>query len=325
MSSFGKVDLRGPGALPLVQRLADNNLDVAVGKVVYTQFLNTRGGVVADVTITRLESDAFRMVTGSAFIGHDLGWIQMHLDPADGAVDVREVTEDLACLGLWGPQARLVLSSISDSDLSNDANPYMTARPIHLAGFDVLAQRVTYVGELGWELYVPRERALAVWDALVGAGADHGLEVGGYKVLDCLRLEKGYRYLGMDVTVLENPYEAGLGFCVRLNKGAFIGRQALVQAKQAGPSRKLCTVTIGDEEFIPLYGGEAVLMDGEVVGRLRSAGYGFTVRRNIAYTYLPIERTQPGSTIEVEVFGQKLKGQVSPDVLHDPEGKRLVA
>ncbi len=161
MSSFGKVDLRGPGALPLVQRLADNNLDVAVGKVVYTQFLNTRGGVVADVTITRLESDAFRMVTGSAFIGHDLGWVQMHLDPADGAVDVREVTEDLACLGLWGPQARLVLSSISDSDLSNDANPYMTARPIHLAGFDVLAQRVTYVGELGWELYVPRERALA--------------------------------------------------------------------------------------------------------------------------------------------------------------------
>jgi len=325
MSSFGKVDLRGPGALPLVQRLADNNLDVAVGKVVYTQFLNTRGGVVADVTITRLESDAFRMVTGSAFIGHDLGWIQMHLDPADGAVDVREVTEDLACLGLWGPQARLVLSSISDSDLSNDANPYMTARPIHLAGFDVLAQRVTYVGELGWELYVPRERALAVWDALVGAGADHGLEVGGYKVLDCLRLEKGYRYLGMDVTVLENPYEAGLGFCVRLNKGAFIGRQALVQAKQAGPSRKLCTVTIGDEEFIPLYGGEAVLMDGEVVGRLRSAGYGFTVRRNIAYTYLPVERTQPGSPIEVEVFGQRLKGQVSPDVLHDPEGKRLVA
>jgi len=324
MSSFGKVDLHGPGALPLLQRLADNNLDADIGKVVYTQFLNTRGGVVADVTITRLATDAFRVVTGSAFIGHDLGWILMHLDPADGAVDVREVTEDLACLGLWGPQARQVLGSISDSDLSNSANPYMTARPIRLAGFDVLAQRVTYVGELGWELYVPRERAVPVWDALLAAGAGHGLEVGGYKVLDSLRLEKGYRYLGMDVTVLENPYEAGLGFCVRLNKGEFIGRQALVRAKQAGPSRKLCTVTVGGEDFIPLYGGEAVMMDGQVVGRLRSAGYGFTLRRNIAYSYLPIDRTQPGLPIEVEVFGKRLAGQVAADVLHDPEGKRLV-
>jgi 4-methylaminobutanoate oxidase (formaldehyde-forming) len=217
------------------------------------------------------------------------------------------------------------LGAISDSDISNTANPYMTARPIHLAGFDVLAQRVTYVGELGWELYVPRERALPVWDALVAAGASHGLEVAGYKVLDCLRLEKGYRYYGMDMTVLENPYEAGLGFCVRLNKGSFIGREPLLRAKQAGLSRKLWTVTVGGEDFVPLYGGEAVLMDGEVVGRLRSAGYGFTVRRNIAYTYLPAERAQPGFPIEVEVFGERLAGQVAPDVLHDPEGKRLVA
>jgi 4-methylaminobutanoate oxidase (formaldehyde-forming) len=159
----------------------------------------------------------------------------------------------------------------------------------------------------------------------MAAGAGQGMEVGGYKVLDCLRLEKGYRYLGMDVTVLENPYEAGLGFCVRLNKGDFIGREALVQAKRDGPARRLCTVTVGGEDFVPLYGGEAVLMDGEVVGRLRSAGYGFTVKRNIAYTYLPIGRTDPGLPVEVEVFGQRLTGQVAPDILHDAQGKRLVA
>lgn len=325
MSSFGKVDVRGPGALALLQRVADNDLDVPVGKVVYTQFLNTRGGVVADLTITRLAADHWRVVTGSAFIGHDLGWIQMHVDPADGPVELREVTEEYACLGLWGPKAREVLASVSESDVSNAAHPYMTARTIRVAGFEVLAQRVTYVGELGWELYVARERALPVWDALYAAGRDAGAEVGGYKVLDGLRLEKGYRYYGMDMTVLETPYEAGLGFCVRLNKGEFIGRQALLRAKAAGLRRRLCTLTIGDEDYLPLYGGEAVLRDGQVVGRLRSAGYGFTVRRNIAYSYLPTEWATPGLEIEVEVFGERVAGQVAPDVLHDPKGERLTA
>jgi len=325
MSSFGKVDVTGRGALPLLQRLADNNLDVAVGKVVYTQFLNTRGGVISDLTITRLGPESFRVITGSAFIGHDLGWIQMHLDPADGPVEVREVTEDFACLGIWGPRARDVLASVSDSDVSNAANPYMSALPIRLAGFDVVAQRVTYVGELGWELYVPRERAVPVWDAVFAAGREFGMEVGGYKVLDCLRLEKGYRYYGMDVTVLENPYEGVLGFCVKLNKGDFIGRQALVEAKASGLSKRLCTVTIGGKDFLPLYGGEAVSTNGRVVGRLRSAGYGFTVERNIAYTYLPIDQAKPGVPVEVEVFGERVAGQVAPDVLVDPEGKKLVA
>jgi len=325
MSSFGKVDVRGPGALALLQRVADNDLDVPVGKVVYTQFLNTRGGVVADLTITRLAADHWRVVTGSAFIGHDLGWIQMHADPADGPVELRDVTEDYACLGVWGPKAREVLASVSDSDVSNAAHPYMTARTIRVAGFEVLAQRVTYVGELGWELYVVRERALPVWDALYAAGVAAGGEVGGYKVLDGLRLEKGYRYYGMDMTVLETPYEAGLGFCVRLNKGEFIGRQALLRAKAAGLRRRLCTLTIGGEDYLPLYGGEAVLREGQVVGRLRSAGYGFTVRRNIAYSYLPNEWATPGLEIEVEVFGERVAGQVAPDVLHDPKGERLNA
>jgi glycine cleavage system aminomethyltransferase T/glycine/D-amino acid oxidase-like deaminating enzyme len=325
MSSFGKIDVRGPGALPLLHRVADNNLDVPVGKVVYTQFLNTRGGVLADLTITRLAADQFRVVTGSGFIGHDLGWIQMQQHPEDGAVEIRDVTEDLACFGLWGPAARQVLASVSDSDVSNTANPYMTARTIRVRGFDVLAARVTYVGELGWELYVPRERAEPIWDALIEAGRAFGLEVGGYKVLDSLRLEKGYRYYGMDVTPLENPYEAGLGFCVKLDKGEFIGRSALAEAKAGDLHRRLCTITVGGGEYLPLFGGEAVSMDGEIVGRLRSAGYGFTLGRNIAYTYLAPARAKPGVRLQVELFGDQVDGEVAPDVLFDPKGVNLAS
>lgn len=325
LSSFGKIEVEGPGALPLLQRVSDNNLDVAPGRVVYTQFLNTRGGVTADLTITRLAPDRFRVVTGSAFVGHDLGWLRMHVDPADGPVRLGEITEDEACLALWGPSARSILQSVTDRDLAAAAFPYMSAASIAVAGFDVIAQRVTYVGESGWELYVPRARATAVWDALRAAGADHGLEVGGYKVLDGLRLEKGYRYYGMDMTVLETPFDAGLGFCVRLGKGDFIGRQALVEAKARGLARRLSTVTVGEEAYLPLYGGEAVMIGGQVVGRLRSAGYGFTVGRNIAYTYLPPDRATPGTPIEVEVFGERLPGQVQADVLVDPEGAKLKA
>jgi 4-methylaminobutanoate oxidase (formaldehyde-forming) len=311
--------------LPLLQRVADNNLDVPVGKVVYTQFLNTRGGVLADLTMTRLAADQFRVVTGSGFIGHDLGWIQMQQHPEDGAVEIRDVTEDLACFGLWGPAARQVLASVSDSDVSNTANPYMTARPIRVRGFEVLAARVTYVGELGWELYVPRERAEPIWDALIEAGRAFGLEVGGYKVLDSLRLEKGYRYYGMDVTPLENPYEAGLGFCVKLDKGEFIGRSALAEAKAGDLHRRLCTITVGGGEYLPLFGGEAVSMDGEIVGRLRSAGYGFTLGRNIAYTYLAPARAKPGVRLQVELFGDQVDGEVAPDVLFDPKGVNLAS
>jgi 4-methylaminobutanoate oxidase (formaldehyde-forming) len=243
----------------------------------------------------------------------------------EGAVEIRDVTEDFACFGLWGPRARDLLAAVSDSNVSNGANPYMTARTIQVHGFEILAQRVTYVGELGWELYVPRERAEPVWDALIEAGPPFGLETGGYKVLDSLRLEKGYRYYGMDVTPLENPYEAGLGFCVKLAKGDFLGREALAHVKQAGTSRRLSTVCVGGEAYLPLFGGEAVTMEGEIIGRLRSAGYGFTLRRNIAYTYLPIGRAQPGSKINVEVFAEQVAGEVMPDVLYDPKGEHLTS
>ena len=325
MSSFGKIEVRGPGALPLLQRLTDSQMDVPEGRAVYTQFLNSRGGVEGDVTITRLGEDLFRVVTGSGFIGNDLGHLRLGLQPGDPPVEIRDVTEDYAVIGMWGPKAREVLRAVTSSDVSNEALPYMMARTIGIRGAKVLAQRMTYVGELGWEFYVEAAQAVQVWDALMAAGMAFGIEPGGYKVLDSLRLEKGYRYYSMDVTMLENPYEAGLGFCVRPGKGEFVGREALAKIKEKGLTQKLCTLTIGGEDYLTIYGGEAVLSGDKVVGRLRSAGYGFTVKKNIAYAYLPLSLCAPGSALHVEIFGQHVAAQVSPDVLHDPQGERLRA
>ena len=323
MTSFGKLDVRGPGALPLLQRLTDNDVGKPPGSVVYTQFLNSRGGIEADVTVIRLADERFRVVTGSGFVPGDLGWIRMHL-PRDGSVEVREVTDELAVIGLWGPAARRVLQGASRDDVSNAAFPYLAARSIRIGPAEVWAQRVTYVGELGWELYVPAGSAGAVWDALLAAGGPEGIRPVGYKALESLRLEKGYRYWSADITPSDNPYEAGLGFCVRLGKGDFIGREALVRAKAAGVARRLATVAIDPASTI--YGGEAVWQDGRVLGRLRSGGYGYTVGRNIGLVYLPVDLARAvGAPLEVEVFGDRVPAEVAPDVLYDPQGARIRA
>ena len=321
MTSFGKIDVRGPGALELLQRLADNNIDRSVGSIIYTQFLNRRGGIESDLTITRLGEDHFRVITGSAFVARDLGWLRLHA-PRDGSVRLEEVTEDLACVGIWGPLARDVLQEVTSSDVSNAGLPYMRARTIEFDGAEVLAQRVSYVGELGWELYCAPEAAPRLWDALLSAGHTHGIRPAGYKALDTLRLEKGYRYWSTDMTPEENPYEAGLGFCVRLEKGEFIGREALLKAKENGLERRLCTLTVGGNAW-NLYGGEAVRADGQVISRVRSGGYGYSVGKNIAFAYLPLQLSQQGTRLEVEIFGEPVEASVAADVLHDPQGERL--
>ncbi len=323
LSSFGKIEVSGKGALRLLQRLADNDVDRPLGSVIYTQFLNPTGGIEADLTITRLGEDLFQIITGSTFIANDLAWIRMHTEPYDSDVNIRDVTIERACLALWGPLARHVLQEVTEEDVSNSSLPYLTAKVIHIRGAEVLAQRVSYVGELGWELYLSPQWATQVWDALFDAGQKYDLEVGGYKVLDSLRLEKGYRYFTVDVTPLENPFEAGLGFCVRLEKEEFIGKQALSEIKQKGIQRKLCTLVLPDEAYVPLYGGEAIYFEGKVISRVRSAGYGFTLNRNIFYAYLPLELTQVGSSVEVEVFDERLPAEVAPTVLFDPKGERL--
>ena len=314
MTSFGKIQLDGPGALALLDRVAGNAIDRPVGSVVYTQLLDRRGGIAGDVTITRLGADRFRLVTGAGYVNSDLGWLRLEQREEDGPVEIRETTEDLCVVGMWGPRARNVLEGLTDDDVSVEGFPFMQARAIDIAGFNVFAQRVTYVGELGWEFYVEPTVAVQVWDRLMAAGRAVGIRPGGYRSLDSLRMEKGYRYYGTDLTLLDNPLEAGLGFCVRLDKGNFNGRDALVAAKAAGITRRLRTLLVGEHEYVTVYGGEAVYAEGSIVGRLRSCSYGFTVRRNVAYSYLPVG-LGPGARVEVEVFGQRVPAEVSTDAV----------
>lgn len=326
LTSFGKIEVKGKGALPLLQRLTSSNMDKPVGSAMYTQFLNTRGGIESDLTVTRLGEEHFRVITGSGFIANDLARIQMHADENDGEVSIRDITRENACLALWGPKARDVLQKITNNDVSNEAHPYLTTKPIEINGAKVLAQRVSYAGELGWELYIPNNRAAMVWDLLLEAGREFDMELGGYKVLDPLRLEKGYKYFTADITPMETPYEAGLGFCVDLNKGEFIGREALVRQKAEGIKRKLCTLVLTDTgEFTQIYGGEAIYHEGKVLTRVRSGGYGFTVKKNVLFAYLPMELAKQGSRFIVELIEGKREAEVTASTLYDPKGDKLRA
>ncbi|TMF08362.1 MAG: FAD-dependent oxidoreductase [Chloroflexi bacterium] len=305
MSSFGKIELTGPDALPHLERVAGNLIDRPVGSVVYTQLLEKNGGIVADVTITRLSQERFQLVTGAGFVNSDLGWLRLQASGESPRVGIRETSDELSVIGLWGPDARDVMQRVTIGDVSDSAFPFMTAQPLRIANTNLLAQRVTYVGELGWELYVDPARAGQVWDRLLDAGRDLGITPGGYRVLDSLRMEKGYRYYGTDIGPLDTPFEAGLGFCVHRDKWPSIRREV---------SRRLRTLAVGAEEYVPIYGGEAVHGDGRVVGRLRSCAYGFTVRKNLAYSYLPVE-LKPGAQVDVEVFGQMVPAVVTQDAV----------
>jgi glycine cleavage system T protein len=320
MTSFGKLELSGAGALPSLERVADNRIDRPVGSVVYTQFLDDRGGIVADVTVTRLAEDRFRVITGAGAIDSDRGWLELAAGETNGDVVIRDVTDELAVIGIWGPESRAVLEAITEDDVSGEALPFRRAKEVSVAGIPVLAQRITYVGELGFELYVERERAVQVWDRLVEAGGPYGITPGGYRVLDSLRLEKGYRYFGTDLTAGDSPLEAGLDFCVAWDKD-FTGRTAL-EARR--PERRLRTLLVGGPDYATVYGGEAIHLDGEVVGRVRSAGYGFTIGRNIALGYLPTG-LEEGAEVGVEVFGELVPAAIAPDVLYDPGNERVRA
>jgi 4-methylaminobutanoate oxidase (formaldehyde-forming) len=324
LTSFGKIEVTGPDALTLVQRVTDSNMDKPAGSATYTQMLNARGGVEADVTVSRIDEHKFWVITGSGFVANDLAWLQMKMQPEDN-VALRDITTDYACLALWGPKARLVLSKATPDEVTNEAFPYLTAKFITINGVRLWAQRVSYVGELGWELYIPNNRASMVWDILMGAGKEFDMEVGGYKVLDALRLEKGYRYYTSDVTQLETPFEAGLGFCVHFDKGDFIGKDALMEKKQKGFATKLCTLVLDGEEFTQIYGGEAVYHNGQVITRVRSGGYGYAVKQNILLAYLPAELAKSGTCVEVELIEGRYMAKVTASVLYDPKGEKLRA
>ena len=313
-TSFAKIEIAGQDAPEFLERMCANRVARGVGAITYTQMLNPRGGVECDFTVTRLAEDRFRIVTGTAFGRHDLAWMRMH---APDTVQVEDVTSKYACLGLWGPAAREILQPLTTEELSFS---YMRARELAVGSVPCLALRVTYVGELGWELYCPMEFGLRLWDTIWDAGSSHGLVAGGYKAIDSLRLEKGYRVWGSDVTPEDTPFEAGLGFAVKLGKGEFIGRDALLERTE--PERRLACLVLEDPRAVAL-GSEPVRVEGELVGRVTSGGYGYTVERSIAYAYLPSAAAEPGTDVEVEIFGEWIPGGVAEEPLFDPEGERI--
>ena len=321
-TSFAKLEVVGPGAVGFLQHLCANDVDVTVGRIVYTQLLNRRGGIECDLTVTRVADDRFLLITGTAVGQHDLGWLRRHLAD-DGSVLITDLTSGRVCFALWGPSAREILGPLTRDDISDAAFPYLTARAITIGSVPVLALRVTYVGELGWELYANTEFGLALWRTLWEAGRSHGMVAAGYRAIDALRLEKGYRVWSSDITPDENPFEAGLGFAVALDKGPdFIGRDALVAAKAAGPRKRLRCLVLDDARSVCL-GNEPVRVGGEVVGRVTSGGYGFAVERSIAYAYLPPDQAGIGTRGEVEVFGEWIGFEVMREPLYDPEGARI--
>ena len=323
-SSFAKLEVGGPGATAFLGTMCANDIDRAVGTVVYTQLLDRRGGIQADLTVTRLATDRFLLITGTAVGNHDAAWLRQHL-PDDGSVVLRDVTSGRVCFGLWGPRARDILASATRDDVTDAGFPYLTAREITVGSAPVLALRVTYVGELGWELYAPSEYGRSLWSTLWDAGRPHGLVAAGYRAIEALRLEKGYRVWSSDITPDETPYEAGLGFAVALDKTPpFLGREALIAARTAGPRKRLRCLVLDDPLAVCL-GNEPVRVGGDIVGRVTSGGYGFAVERSIAYAYLPPDRAAIGTRGEVEVFGDWVGFTVAKEPLYDPTGARIRA
>jgi 4-methylaminobutanoate oxidase (formaldehyde-forming) len=325
MSSFSKFEIAGPGALPLLQRLAGADLDVVVGKIVYTQLLNERGGIEADVTITRLGEAEFYLVTGAGFGRHDVAFVRRHA-PDDGSVIVRDVTSAFGVLTLAGPSARQIAQRITHADLTNAGFGYMTARWIDLGHAPVLALRAGYVGELGWEFHVPAEYLRDLFERVHEAGADLGLRDVGYRAVNSLRLEKQYLAWSADIRSDDDPYSAGLGFAVRPDKPGLLAGPALRKIRDEGAAERLCWFTATPE--VIMHGGELLTCPGHAVtASVRSAGPGFTAGRTIFSAYLPAQvaaatRT-PGTDFVVEVAGDQHPAARHLRPLYDPAGTRI--
>ncbi|MGB8861157.1 MAG: glycine cleavage T C-terminal barrel domain-containing protein, partial [Ilumatobacteraceae bacterium] len=334
-SSFGKFQLEGPDAEAVLNRICANDVAVPVGKIVYTQWLNERGGIEADLTVTRLAADRYLIVTAAATQVRDFSYLKDHI-PADARVVATDITSSYAVLSVMGPNSRDLLQLLAGpapaNNLSNDAFPFGWSREIDLGYARVRASRVTYVGELGWELYIPTEYATGVFDALVAAGAAFGLQHAGYHALNSLRTEKGYRHWGHDISPDDTPLEAGLGFVVAWDKpGGFIGREALMAQKEAGLTRRMVQFALADPDKL-LYHNEPIWRDGVIVGSITSGMYGHTIDASLGMGYV----SAPSGSLcdreyvlsgnyEIEVAGQRIAARASLDPWYDPKSARVRA
>jgi glycine cleavage system T protein len=327
-SSFGKFVLEGADAESVLNQVCANDVSVPVGKVVYTQWLNPRGGIEADLTITRESETRFLIVTAAATQTRDLAWLKRHIPDGARAVAV-DVSSAFAVLGLMGPKSRDVLSRLTDADLSNEAFPFATSQQIDLGYARGRASRITYVGELGWELYIPTEFVQGVFDLIVEEGVTSSLRLAGYHAMNSLRMEKGYRHWGHDITDEDTPLESGLGFAVSWSKsGGFIGRDALLRQKEAGLKRRLVQVALKGPEKL-LYHNEPIWRDGIVAGRITSGMFGHSVGKSLGMGYIAnqdgvvdAEFVRSGS-YEIEVAGERVPAVASLNAPYDPKNERV--
>ncbi|MBZ9721874.1 FAD-dependent oxidoreductase [Mesorhizobium sp. AD1-1] len=323
MTSFGKIRVEGRDACAFLQRLCANDMDVAPGKIVYTQMLNQRGGIESDLTVSRLSETAFFLVVPGATLQRDLAWLRKHV--ADEFVVVTDVTAAESVLCLMGPDARKLIQKVSPNDFSNEKNPFGTFQEIEIGMGLARAHRVTYVGELGWELYVSTDQAAHVFEVVEEAGVDVGLKLCGLHTLDSCRIEKAFRHFGHDITDEDNVLEAGLGFAVKTAKGDFIGRDAVLRKKEAGLSRRLVQFRLKDPEPL-LFHNEAILRDGKIVGPITSGNYGHHLGGAVGLGYVPCEGESEAdvlaSSYEIEIAGERFAAEASLKPMYDPKSER---
>ncbi len=327
-SSYAKFRVQGPDAETVLGRICANDVAVEPGRIVYTQWLNERGGIEADLTVTRVAEDDFFVVTSAGAQVRDFDWLRRHVPP-DARCVATDVTSGFAMLSVMGPRSRELLQSLTPDDLSNAAFPFATSREIELGYALVRASRITYVGELGWELYVPTEFAAHVLETILAAGQAYGLKPAGLHAMNSLRIEKAYRHWGHDITDEDTPLEAGLGFAVKTAKAAFIGRDAILRQKEAGVTRRLAQFLLRDPQKL-LYHHEPIYRDGVIVGFVTSAMYGHTLGGAVGLGYVSHEAGVDAAFVnegryEIEVAGARVPATVSLRPMFDPSGERTKA
>ncbi|HEV7872143.1 MAG TPA: glycine cleavage T C-terminal barrel domain-containing protein, partial [Modestobacter sp.] len=315
MTPLPRIEVSGPGAGDFLQRMTTNDVARPVGRVTYTLLLGADGGIRSDLTVARLGEQRFQVGANGPL---DLDWLRQHL-PADGSVQLRDTTSGTCGIGLWGPRARDVLSTLTRTDVSHEAFGYFTAQRLFVGEVPVTALRVSYVGELGWELYTDAATGLRLWDTLWAAGQQHGAVAAGRSAFNSLRLEKGYRAWGVDMTTEHDPYEAGLGFAVRMGKGDFVGRDALERRPH---HRRLACLTLDDPATMVM-GKEPVRVGGTPVGYVTSAAFGYTIGRPIAYAWLPAALAVPGTAVTIDYFARPVAATVAEEPLVDPGSTRI--
>ncbi len=322
MTSFGKIRVEGRDACAFLQRVCGNDVDVEAGRIVYTQMLNARGGIESDLTVTRLSETAFLLVVPGATLQRDLAWLRRHL--GDAFAVITDVTAGEAVLCVMGPKSRDLLQAVSPADFGNEAHPFGTAREIEIGMGLARAHRVTYVGELGWELYVSTDQACHVFEVLEGAGMN--LKLCGLHVLDSCRIEKAYRHFGHDITDEDHVLEAGLGFAVKTDKGDFIGREAVLRRREAGLMRRLVQFRLHDPEPM-LYHNEAIVRDGRIVGPITSGNYGHHLGGAVGLGYVPCAAETAGEVLasdyQIEVAGRRFAAEASLVPMYDPKSERV--